>query len=83
MDFAAYYETLTPAEKREIAATLETSALYLSHIARGRKRLSLGMALAIVAASGSVIKADDLPLTERARAQLALIRAAKRKPPKE
>jgi hypothetical protein len=83
MTFLDYFLKLSAVEKRELALICGTSVGYLDHVAHGRKRLSLGMALALVAASERALRAEDLPLADRAREQLALIRAAKRKPPEE
>jgi len=83
MDFPTYYLNLPAAAKRDLALVLQTSVGYLDHVAHGRKRLSLGMALALAVASEGKVRTEDLPLADRAQAQLAFIRAAKRKPPKE
>lgn len=78
MDFPTYYLALPAAAKRDLALVLQTSVGYLDHVAHGRKRLSLGMALALAAALGGKIRTEDLPLADRAREQLAIVRAAKR-----
>lgn len=71
--FASNYYALTPLEREEIAAILESSTGYLRHIAHGRKVIRLGFADALLklmhvyGAKNLTLK--DLPLSEDAKLQ--------------
>jgi hypothetical protein len=65
-----YLQALKPAERRAVAKEVGTSPAYLRHLAKGRKQTSLGLADALVAASGGLLDLEVLPLTDRARHQL-------------
>lgn len=67
--FKTYFLGMAQADREVYAARAGSSVGYLLQIAYGNKQVELGMADAMVAASGSVLKLDHLPLTDRAREQ--------------
>lgn len=69
MDFKTFYQGLPASERETFAAKVGTSVGYLHQIAYGAKNIELGLADAIVTASGKALKLADLPLTERAKFQ--------------
>lgn len=69
MDFKTFYQGLTPDQRQTLASKVGTSVGYCHQIAYGTKRIELGLADAIVAASQGDLTLDDLPLTERAQFQ--------------
>jgi hypothetical protein len=71
MDFRTFYRQLPPDQREAFAAKVHTTAGYCHQIVYG-KRIELGLADAIVAVApsfGGHITLDELPLTDRAKAQ--------------
>lgn len=71
MDFRTFYRALTPEQRSDFAARVHTTTGYCHQITCG-KRIELGLADAIVAvapAFGAAVSLEELPLTDRARAQ--------------
>lgn len=69
MDFKTFYQGLEPAQRQSFAERVGTSVGYCHQIAYGTKRIELGLADAMVAASAEALSLDDLPLTARAQFQ--------------
>jgi hypothetical protein len=72
-----FLQALRPTQRRALAEEAGTSPAYLRHLAKGRKQTSLGLADALVAASGGLLDLEALPLTARARHQLRAREAAR------
>jgi hypothetical protein len=69
MDFKAFYQGLLPDRREAFAKAVGSTVGYCHQIAYGNKRIELGLADAIVAASSGALQLDDLPLTARAEHQ--------------
>lgn len=69
VEFKTYYQGLSAEERESFAARVGTSTGYCHQLAYGAKRIELGLADAIVAASAGKLTLDDLPLTDRAKFQ--------------
>lgn len=69
MDFKTYYLGLDPKARESFAERVGTTIAYCHQLAYGTKRIELGLADAIVAASVQKITLAELPLTEKAKFQ--------------
>lgn len=69
MDFKTFYTSKTVAERDAFDAQAGTSRGYCNQIAYAKKQIELGMADVLVALSNGQLTLDDLPLTDRAKAQ--------------
>lgn len=68
-DFKAFYQSLTPEGRSDFANKTGTTLGYLQQLAYGGKRIELGLADVLVAASGGLLSLDRLNLTPRAEFQ--------------
>ena len=59
-----------------LALAARTTQGTISRLAQRKRKASLGLVLRIEAATGGLVKAEDIPMTRRARADLKLIHAA-------
>lgn len=75
MTFKTFFLGLAAAERKEYAGRAGSTEGYLLQVAYGNKLVELGMADALVAASGGVLKLEMLPLTDRAKQQDSIRRA--------
>jgi hypothetical protein len=78
MNFKTYFLSMTTAQREVFAEKARSSKGYLTHLAYRRKFMSLGLADVLIRLSKSRLKHSDLPLSDKAKAQLASRGAPKR-----
>lgn len=72
MDFKTYFMGLSLPEREAFAEQVGSTVGYLKQVAYDNKRIELGFADAICAASGGRVTHDGLPLNDRARHHMAV-----------
>lgn len=75
MNLKTFLAGLAADQRAAFAVACGTTPSMLQQIAGGHKRIELGFADALVAVSRGAIALSDLPLTDRARTQLAIRQA--------
>lgn len=78
MDFITYWKSLDAEAKRLFAEKAQTTVGYCNQLAYTERKIDLGLADVFVIASKGVLRHEELPLGDRAKAQHALRKAAKR-----
>jgi len=60
MEFNSYYTTLNKQQKQELAEKLNSSVMYLCHIAKGRRKAGIKIITGILKATDGMITPESM-----------------------